>query len=106
MAGRRESFIDRLLAGEPPHIDDAAVGREAYAARIVAGGFPDAQGRSARGRARFFDSYVASILGRDLQDIASVRDTGSVERLPLGTTRVRPLYAGWRLSVKPPAFQV
>ncbi len=81
LAGRRERFIDRLLAGEPPQIDDAAIGREAYAARIVAGGFPDAQGRGARGRARFFDSYVASILGRDLQDIASVRDTGSVERL-------------------------
>jgi predicted AAA+ superfamily ATPase len=78
---RRESFIDRLLAGEPPQIDDAPIGREAYAARIVSGGFPDAQGRSARGRARFFDSYIASILGRDLQDIASVRDTGSVERL-------------------------
>jgi predicted AAA+ superfamily ATPase len=81
LEGRRESFIDRLLAGEPPHIDDAAVGREAYAARIVAGGFPDAQGRSARGRARFFDSYIASILGRDIQDIANVRDTGNVERL-------------------------
>lgn len=79
--GRRESFIDRLLTGEPPQIDDAPVGRQAYAARIVTGGFSDAQGRSARGRARFFDSYIASILGRDLQDIASVRDTGSVERL-------------------------
>jgi predicted AAA+ superfamily ATPase len=81
LAGRRESFIDRLLAGEPPQVDDAAIGREAYAARIVTGGFPDAQGRSARGRTRFFSGYIASILGRDLQDIASVRDTGSVERL-------------------------
>jgi predicted AAA+ superfamily ATPase len=81
LTGRRESFVDRLLAGEPPQIDDAAVGREAYAARIVTGGFPDAQSRSARGRTRFFDSYIASMLGRDLQDIASVRDTGNVERL-------------------------
>jgi predicted AAA+ superfamily ATPase len=81
LAGRRESFIDRLFAGEPPRVDDAPVGRGAYAARIVTGGFPDARDRSARGRARFFDSYVSSILGRDLQDIANVRDTGGVERL-------------------------
>jgi uncharacterized protein len=81
LAGRRESFIDRVLAGEAPHIDDAEVGRGAYAARIVAGGFPDAQDRGPRGRARFFTSYTSTILGRDLQDIASVRDTDSVELL-------------------------
>ncbi|MFI5003458.1 MAG: ATP-binding protein [Solirubrobacterales bacterium] len=81
LAGRRESFIDRLFAGEPPHVDDAEVGRGAYAARIVAGGFPDVQDRSPRGRARFFASYVASILDRDLQDVANIRDTGNVERL-------------------------
>jgi predicted AAA+ superfamily ATPase len=56
LVGRRENFIDRLLAGEAPQIDDAAVGREAYATRIVTGGFPDAQGRSARGQTRFFSS--------------------------------------------------
>ncbi len=81
LEGRRESFIDRLLAGEIPHIDDAPVGREAYAARIVTGGFPDAQDRRARGRARFFESYVASILGRDLQDLADVRDPAGIGRL-------------------------
>ncbi len=81
LAGRHETFIDRLLAGEMPHIEDAPVGRGAYAERIVTGGFPDAQNRSARGRARFFDSYVASILGRDLQDVADVRDPAGMERL-------------------------
>jgi uncharacterized protein len=81
LSGRRESFIDRLLIGEPPRVEDAEVGREAYAARIVAGGFPDAQDRGARGRARFFTSYVSTILGRDLPDIANVRDATGVERL-------------------------
>jgi predicted AAA+ superfamily ATPase len=79
--GRRESFIDCLLAGEAPQIDDAEVGRDAYAAKIVAGGFPDAQHRGARGRARFFTSYVSTLLGRDLPDIAKVRDPAGVERL-------------------------
>jgi uncharacterized protein len=88
LAGRRESFIDHLLAGEPPRVDDAEVGRGAYAARIVAGGFPDAQNRGARGRKRFFTSYVSTILGRDLPDIASVRDASGVERL-LGVVAAR-----------------
>lgn len=81
LVGRRESFIDRLFAGEAPRIVNAEVGRDAYAAQIVAGGFPDAQHRSPRGRARFFDGYISSILGRDLQDVASVRDAESVNRL-------------------------
>ena len=62
-------------------VDDAEVGSKAYAARIVAGGLPDARDRSARGRARFFTSYVSTILGRDLPDIVGVRDPVAVERL-------------------------
>lgn len=81
LAGRRERFIDRLLAGEVPDVRDGPVGAGAYAEQIVTGGFPDVQSRSARGRARFFDSYIATILGRDLQDVAEVRDAGSVESL-------------------------
>ncbi len=81
LIGRHESFVDRLFAGEAPHVEDAEVGREAYAARIVAGGFPDAQDRTGRGRARFFTSYVSSMLGRDLRDVANVRDEANVERL-------------------------
>src|ERR1700691_2174792 len=88
LAGRRESFVDRLLAGEAPHVEDAEVGRGAYAAKIVAGGFPDVQGRSPRGRERFFNSYVSTILSRDLGDVASVRDTASIERL-LGIVAAR-----------------
>lgn len=81
LARRRETFVDRLFTGEALRTDDAEVGRGAYAERIVAGGFPDAQERSPRGRARFFTSYVSTILGRDLQDVATVRDTDNIERL-------------------------
>lgn len=81
LAGRRESFVDRLLAGETPQVNDAEVGLGAYAATIVTGGFPDAQRRSPAGRGRFFNSYVATVLGRDLKDVARVRDPGNVERL-------------------------
>lgn len=81
IAGRRESFIDRLLAGEAPEVRDAPVGIGAYAPQIVAGGFPDVRHRRPQGRARFFDSYIATILGRDLPDVAKVRDAAIVEPL-------------------------
>jgi predicted AAA+ superfamily ATPase len=48
---------------------------------LTTGGYPELQERSARGRSRFFASYVASIIGRDLDDIANVRNVENVERL-------------------------
>ena len=48
---------------------------------LVTGGYPEAQSRSARGRTRFFSSYIASIIGRDLDDIANVRNVENIERL-------------------------
>lgn len=51
------------------------------ATMLATGGYPELQGRSTRGRSRFFSSYVASIIGRDLDDVANVRNVESVERL-------------------------
>ncbi len=88
LAGVREDFLDRLFAGEPPHIEGAEVGRAAYAQRIARGGFPDAYNRSADGRSRFFASYTETILGRSVKDVATVRDSGAVARL-LGVAAAR-----------------
>lgn len=71
--GSREDLIDRLLSGEPPRLRDEPVGRRAHAERVVRGGFPDAYERSYAQRARYFESYVQAILGRDLPTIADVR---------------------------------
>jgi predicted AAA+ superfamily ATPase len=81
LAGSRERFVDLLFQGEPPRIEGAQVGLSAYAERVVTGGFPDAQDRRAGSRSRFFGSYVASILGRDVGDVARVRDTADVGRV-------------------------
>jgi predicted AAA+ superfamily ATPase len=81
LAGSRERFVDRLFAGETTSVEGAEVGLSTYVERVVAGGFPDAQERGAGGRSRFFASYVASILGRDVGDVARVRDTADVGRL-------------------------
>ncbi len=81
LEGVRESFIDRVFAGEPPMVQDAPRGRGAYAARIATGGFPEAHGREPVTRERFFDSYLQSILGRDIPDVSKVKDAAAVTRL-------------------------
>jgi predicted AAA+ superfamily ATPase len=81
LLGRREDFVDQLFAGAFPHVSGAPIGRAAIAKTLATGGYPEAQTRTARGRSRFFSSYVASILGRDLEDVANVRNVENVERL-------------------------
>lgn len=80
--GRRETFVDQLLEGAVPMVADADKGRAGHASRIIAGGFPDARERRDRQRARFFDSYVRGMLGRDLPDVGNIRsDPAKVEQL-------------------------
>ncbi len=77
----RETFIDALFDGRFPPVSGAPIGRGAVAAMLATGGYPELQGRRPRGRSRFFASYVASIIGRDLDDVANVRNIENVERL-------------------------
>lgn len=79
--GSQEVFIDRLFAGNPPQVPGAPVGRRSVASALVTGGYPEAQGRGGRGRTRFFRSYIASIIGRDLEDVARIQNTENIERL-------------------------
>ncbi len=82
IVGGRTSVIDLLLAGTPPQINSAPKGRAASAELIVAGGFPDARVRAPHQRARYFRSYVETILGRDLPEIGDVRiDSSKLEQL-------------------------
>lgn len=80
--GKSSSVLDALLAGEPPRVSGASKGKGASAELVVAGGFPDARTRAAHQRARYFRSYVRTVLGRDLPEIGEVRaDSSKLERL-------------------------
>jgi uncharacterized protein len=81
LRNHQETFIDELFDGRFPRVSGAPIGRSAIAMMLATGGYPELQGRSARGRSRFFASYVASIIGRDLDDVANVRNVENVERL-------------------------
>lgn len=79
--GRPENFLARLFNGEVARISDAPSGRGEYAEILLTGGFPEARARTAATRQRFFDSYVTSIVERDIADTSRVLDPTSVGTL-------------------------
>jgi len=82
IADKRTSIIDALLAETPPQVKGASRGRAANAEAVLAGGFPDARTRTPRQRARYFRSYVQTVLGRDLPEIGEIRiDSSKLEQL-------------------------
>jgi predicted AAA+ superfamily ATPase len=82
LAGRsQDNFVDRLFQDAPPDLIDIPLGRDAYAERIVRGGYPEAQGRSRRALRSFFTSYLDSIIERDVGDVANLRAPDSLNRL-------------------------
>ncbi len=81
LQGVPAGLIADLFAGRAPHVVDAASGRRAHAQMLVAGGFPEARRRSPARRVPFFDSYLDTVLDRDLRSIARVHDRANVRRL-------------------------
>jgi len=82
ISGSLVCVVDQLLAGEVPQVVGAPKGRAASADVVVGGGFPDALARTSRQRARYFRSYVQTVLGRDLGEIGEVRvDRARLEQL-------------------------
>jgi uncharacterized protein len=75
------NFVDSLFAGRPPRIVDAESGRRPYAGMLSIGGFPEALRRTSARRNRFFDTYIDTVLDRDLGSIARVHDRANVRRL-------------------------
>jgi predicted AAA+ superfamily ATPase len=83
MAGIREGFIDRLFRGAPPGSGSAAgVEPRDLMNRMVRGGYPEAVGRARdRRRSAWFDSYITTILERDIRDLSRIQDITSLPRL-------------------------
>ena len=81
LAKSRETFLEGAFSGRVPQLSDAPIGRSGYAKRIVHGGFPEVVEAGEERRRRFFAGYVDSILGRDVSDLTSVRNTEMVGRV-------------------------
>lgn len=80
-AGVHSGFLGNVFAGKAPQIGEAPVGRAAYADRVVRGGFPEAVGVGDARRRRFFTGYADSMLGREVGELASLRDVDASGRI-------------------------
>jgi uncharacterized protein len=81
LRGAVEQFVPRLFDGRWPQVTSPDVGRAAYAEIVATGGYPAVMERAGARRARFFDSYVDTIIERDLSTIAQVHDQANVRNL-------------------------
>jgi hypothetical protein len=81
LAERVPTFLEKAFAGDLPGLEDPPVGRAGYADIVVRGGFPEAVRAEAAQRQRFFGGYVGSILGREVGELGSVRDTEAAARI-------------------------
>ncbi len=81
--GRRETFLDVLLGGDLQGLGDRAdpLGKDDLLSRAEAGGFPEAVARSGSRRARWFDSYLDTVLQREIRDLANIAGLTDLPRL-------------------------
>jgi uncharacterized protein len=81
--GHRERFLDALLAGDLTSLAVAAgpVEKGDLVRRIEAGGFPEAVAREGARRRRWFDSYLDTMLQREVRDLANVAGLTELPRL-------------------------
>jgi hypothetical protein len=82
-AGCRPYLINQLLADHrdlrPP---ESPLTRVDYLKLACAGGFPELlRAKSARGRTNWFKGYLATVVQRDIRDIAQVRQATEIPRL-------------------------
>lgn len=76
-----QNFVDQLIAGRPPWVKNAPVGRDAFVDVVARGGYAEARERVGDRRRRWYANYVRSLVERDLRDIADAHKLDYVPRL-------------------------
>jgi uncharacterized protein len=84
ISGVREGCIDALFAKQPAWTSrkHATVSRDEIFARVLAGGYPPLASRQPGARRKaWFQSYLMTILQRDVRELANLADLTAVPRL-------------------------
>ena len=82
LAGAQDTFIDRLFHSTFPIFPTTSAAEHELVRRIIVGGFPEAQARTAPARRRaWFTSYVDAILQRDIRDLANIERLSEIPQL-------------------------
>jgi uncharacterized protein len=81
IAGVSTNVPDALFAASPPRVGGPITRAEA-ADRIARGGYPEVLDRNSHGRRKaWFDSYLTTILQRDVREIADIEGLTAMPRL-------------------------
>jgi len=82
IASHREGFIDSLFAGKPIEVGEGKKSGPTLVDRMLRGGYPEAHRRERPSRRRaWFNSYISTILQRDVRDLANVEGLSAMPRL-------------------------
>ena len=82
MASHREGFVDLLFNGGIGRFNSGAAGNSDLIERILRGGYPEPHSRTTWSRRRaWFNSYVLTILQRDVRDLSHIEGLGTMPRL-------------------------
>ncbi|MDQ4106007.1 MAG: DUF4143 domain-containing protein [Actinomycetota bacterium] len=82
LEGVREGFVDAAFSGGAPQPFLEAEHPPRLFERVLRGGFPEVVGRESPARRRaWFDSYVTTILQRDVRDLANIERLTEMPRL-------------------------
>jgi predicted AAA+ superfamily ATPase len=79
--GEPDGFVDAAFRHGPALNHASDLRRRDYLDRIVVGGFPEALRRTPRRRTAFFDSYLSTLVERDVLQVANIERRGDLLKL-------------------------
>ena len=81
MSDGPDRFIDAAFRHGPRLDHSSGLRRKDYLERAVTGGFPEAVRRTSRRRAAFFDSYLTTLIERDVLTVSNIERRGDLLKL-------------------------
>jgi uncharacterized protein len=81
MTGDPDRFVDAAFRHGARLDHSSAWRRKDYLERVVTGGFPEAVRRNPRRRAAFFDSYLSTLIERDVLEVSNIERRGDLLKL-------------------------
>jgi uncharacterized protein len=79
--GTASRFVDAAFTHGPTLRHTSDLRRRDYLERVVRGGYPEAVRRTPRRRAAFFESYLSTLIERDVTELSVIERRGELRRL-------------------------
>jgi uncharacterized protein len=79
--GTPDRFIDAAFRHGPALAHTSELRRRDYLDRVVRGGYPEAVRRSPRRRSAFYESYLTTMIERDITELSAIERRGELRRL-------------------------